>query len=226
MKKTTIAFALAASLGLSACSSTKLSDVGGGNAIPAGTQQSISEQRLSNDFKREGIKVIYTWRGDVEAIEATGYAAVWGNSQNAAREAYRVAELEAKKSLNDFINRETIQSSTSVSMISRNIEKARDNKTNNFATNRSQDADIGTSDDEVSANSNANAGTNQAVRNDALDIASRVRTNINIRSSGILGGLYLKEGESINGGKNVRVVYRWDAKHGVQRTQIRNMMAQ
>jgi hypothetical protein len=37
------------------------------------------------------------------------------------REAYRVAELEAKKSLNDFINQEVIATETSVMMVSRNI---------------------------------------------------------------------------------------------------------
>lgn len=225
MKKTTIAVALVAVLGLSACSSTKQTNVGSGGAVPPGAQQAISEQRLASDFKRQGIRVIYTWTGNIEAIETTGYAAVWGSSQNAAREAFRVAELEAKKSLNDFINRETIQSTTSVTMISRNIEKARDNKTNNFATNRSPDSDVITSDEEVSGSS-ANKETNLAVRNDALNIASRVRTNINVRSSGILGGLYLKEGEVINGGRNVRVVYRWDAKHAETRTQLRSMMAQ
>lgn len=225
MKKTTIAVALVAVFGLSACSSTKQTNVGSGGAVPPGAQQAISEQRLASDFKRQGIRVIYTWTGNIEAIETTGYAAVWGSSQNAAREAFRVAELEAKKSLNDFINHETIQSTTSVTMISRNIEKARDSKTNNFATNRSPDSDVITSDEEVSGSS-ANKETNLAVRNDALNIASRVRTNINVRSSGILGGLYLKEGEVINGGRNVRVVYRWDAKHVETRTQVRSMMAQ
>lgn len=227
MNKTVLAMALVA-MGLTACSSTKVAEVKPGVAIPTGPQQAISEQRLQNDFKRQGVKVIYTLTGNLEAIEATGYAAVWGNSQNAAREAFRVAELEAKKSMNDFINRETIKSSTSVDMISRNLERARDNKTNNFATNRNRDTVASESNDEETGEKSGenNRVENTAIRNDALNIASRVSTNITIRNQGILGGLYLVEGEVINDGKNVRVVYRWDQKHTQDRMTIRNMMAQ
>ena len=71
-----------------------------------------------------------------------------------------------------------------------------------------------------------NKEENTAVRKDALTIASRVSTNISIRNQGILGGLYLVEGDVINDGKNVRVVYRWDSKHTAPRQQIRNLMAQ
>lgn len=228
MKHTVIAVTVFAMLGLTACGSTKKADVGNGGAVPAGTQQAIAEQRLSSDYKRNGIRVVYTMSGKLEAIEATGYASVWGNSQNAEREAFRVAELEAKKSLNDFINKETVRSTTSVSMISRNLEKARDNRTNNFSTNRRSD-DITTVDDEVVAGSESadvNRKENTAVRQDALTIASRVNTSIVTQNRGILGGLYLVEGEVINDGRTVRVVYRWDTKHNAVRNTIRSAMAQ
>jgi len=212
---------------ITGCSSTKVSDVGSGDAVPAGTQQAISEQRLSNDFKRQGIRVVYSWSGKLEAIEVTGYAPVWGSSQNAAREAFRVAELEAKKSLNDFINKEVITSSTSVTMISRNLEKARDNKTNNFSTNKNRDEVASVAaDDDADNKGEINNQQNTAIRNDALTIASRVRNNISIRNQGILGGLYLVEGDVINGGKNVRVVYRWDEKHVKTRQHLRSAMMQ
>ena len=150
MKQTVLGLAVLTAVGLSACSSTKVANVGTGSAIPAGTQQAISEQRLSNDFKRLGVRITYTLGGEVDSIETTGYAPVWGNSQNAAREAFRVAELEAKKSLNDFINRESIASTTSVAMISKNLEQAKDNKTNKFATNKSRDVVVEeTSDEDV-----------------------------------------------------------------------------
>lgn len=230
MKQTVLAVAVLATLGLGACSSTKVANMGPGTALPTGTQQAISEQRLENDFKREGVKIIYTLSGEVDAIETTGYAAVWGNSQNAAREAFRVAELEAKKSLNDFINKETIASSKSVTMISKNIEQARDNKTNRFATNKNRDevSAIAT-DEEVEAKAQAdgevNKEENTAVRNDAMRIASLVKTTITVNNRGILGGLYLVEGEVINGGKNVRVVYRWDRKSNAVRPVLRNLMS-
>jgi hypothetical protein len=224
MKQTVLAVAILATLGLGACSSTKVSNMGPGTSLPTGTQQAISEQRLSNDFKRLGVRVTYTLGGEVESIETTGYAPVWGNSQNASREAFRVAELEAKKSLNDFINQESIASTTSVAMISKNLEQAKDNKTNKFATNKSRDIVAEeTSDEEVKGELNREENT--AVRNDALRIASQVRTTITVNNRGILGGLYLVEGEVINDGKNVRAVYRWDRKSNAARPVLRNLMA-
>lgn len=218
---------LSAILLMAGCSSTKVSEVGSGESIPAGTQQAISEQRLSNDFKRQGIRVIYTLTGKLEAIEATGYAPVWGGSQNAAREAFRVAELEAKKTLNDFINRETISSATSVQMISKNLEKARDNKTNSLTTNKNRDEVASVAgDDDVDNKGEINNQQNTAIRNDAISIATKVSNNISIRNQGILGGLYLVEGDIINSGKNVRVVYRWDEKHVNTRRQLRALMIQ
>jgi hypothetical protein len=228
MKQTVLAVAILATLGLGACSSTKVSNMGPGTTLPTGTQQAISEQRLSSDFKREGVRITYTLGGDVDSIEAIGYAPVWGNSQNAAREAFRVAELEAKKSLNDFINRETIASSKSVVMISKNLEQARDNKTNRFATNKNRDevSAVATDDDVTpKAEGEINKEENTAVRNDALRIASQVRTTITVNNRGILGGLYLVEGEVINDGRNVRVVYRWDRKSNATRPVLRNLMS-
>lgn len=236
MKQRILVSAMAVALvGLVGCSSTKTANVGSGNLIAPGAQQAISEQRLENDFKRQGVKVIYSMGGNLEAIEVTGYAPVWGNSQNAAREAYRVAELEAKKSLNDFINKETIRSSTSVKMISNNLEKAQDNKSNKIATNNGRDVvDSVTTEDDITVadapktapNSNVNSQENTATRNDALTIASRVQNTITVSNKGIISGLYLVEGAPINDGQNVRVVMRWDKKHTEVRTQVRNMMAQ
>jgi len=228
MKQTVLAVAILATLGLGACSSTKVANMGPGTNLPTGTQQAISEQRLSSDFKREGIRITYTLSGEVDSIETTGYAPVWGNSQNAAREAFRVAELEAKKSLNDFNNRETITTSKSVTMISKNLEQARDNKTNKFATNKNRDeVSAVATDEEVTAKDEGelNREENTAVRNDALRIASQVRTTITVNNRGILGGLYLVEGEVINNGKNVRVVYRWDRKSEAARSVLRGLMA-
>lgn len=226
MKQTILAVAVISALGLSACSTTKTADVANNAPVNPGAQQAISEQRLVNDFKRQGVRVIYSTFGSLEAIEATGYAPVWGNSENAAREAFRVAELEAKKALNDFINSETIRSTTSVKMVSRNIERARDNKTNNIATNRDGAAASATDEEVFEEDRQTGNSQNTAVRNDALNIASRVSTEISTRSQGILSGLRLLEGEVINEGRNVRVVYRWDVKHQDARREIRRLMMQ
>lgn len=225
MKKKIVVTAIAlALLQMTGCSSTKI-DSGIGPGSSATT--AISEQRVAvSEFKRQGVRVYYTLTGGLEAIESTGYAPVWGNSENALRESFRVAELEAKKSLNDFINRETITSTTSVKMISQNLEQARDQKTNNFKSNRAGSDELVAVDEVVDREKNLQVtrDDNTAVRNDALKISSIVNTTITNTNQGILGGLYLVDGQAINSGKNVRVVMRWDRKNDSIRDQIRGLM--
>ncbi len=225
MKRGILALSAVAVLALSACSSTKNAIAPAG--VNPGPQTAISEQLAVSDFKRRGIRVIYSMTGKLEAIETVGYAPIWGRSQNSVREAYRVAELEAKKSLNDFINQEVISSETSVKMVSRNLERARDKKVNNFATNRDRDfvASLET-DEQPQDDNNYNRETNTATRNDAFAIATTVNNTIRTRNQGILGGLYLVEGDVVDNGRVVRVVYRWDEKHNKQRGYIRQQMMQ
>ena len=215
----------AAVLGVVGCSSTGTNLASGNQIKPnesAGT--AIADQRLaSSEFKRSGVKLIYSLTGNVEAIEVTGYAAVWGNSMNAARESYRIAELEAKKSLSDFINRETISSTTSVRMISNNLEHAKDQNTNRFASNKG--SELVATDEQVASDNNATQ-ENTAVRNNAVKIASQLNTTITTQNRGIIGGLYLKESGVIDDGRAVKVVMRWDKKHNNDRKQIRMLMAQ
>lgn len=209
----------------------RVTQVRPGTTIDPGPQQAISEQRMTSDFRREGVRVIYTLTGALEAIEATGYAPVWGNSENARREAFRAAELEAKKALNDFINQETITSTKSMEIISKNLEKARDTKVNNFASNRLPNM-ISSSDEDLENNSRTQADgdrsqtENVARREDAMRIATNTRTEIRVQNRGILGGLQFKEGGVINDGRTVRAVWRWDKKNNEQRGAIRGLMQQ
>ena len=226
MKKTAIYLALATVMGLTACSSTKVSDVGSGTAVPPGTQQAISEQRAASDFKREGVRLIYSFTGNLEAVEAVGYAPVWGNSQNAVQQAYEVAYVLAKDRMSSFLHPETITSKRVVDTISKNLEKARDNKTNKFATNKTNDFAFETSDTEASRAGEINREENTAVRNDALNIASNIRTTVSVQRSGILGGVVFKDGRVINDGKNVQVLVRWDRKDNTQRRVVLKEMMQ
>ena len=223
------ATAVAVLVALTGCSSNPLSS-GSGVAPGANATAPISEQTATSDFARQGISIKYSlWSGAVESIEVIGYAPVWGNSQNALRESFRVAELEAKKSLNDFINRENITSRTSVRMISNNLEQANDNKKNNFTTNvikSTDDSDVAADLNPQRNNGSSSREDNTAVRNDALRIASTVNNTITTQNAGILSGLYLVKGEVINSGKNVRVVYRWDKKSNAVRPAVRAMMMQ
>ena len=221
------ATAVAVLVALTGCSSNPLSS-SGGIAPGANATAPISEQTATNDFARHGVSIKYSlWSGSVESIEVIGYAPVWGSSQNALRESFRVAELEAKKSLNDFINRENITSRTSVNMISSNLEQANDNKKNNFTNNAIKSTDdIATDLQPQRNNGSSSREDNTAVRNDALRIATTVNNTITTQNAGILSGLYLVKGEVINSGRNVRVLYRWDKKSNAVRPAVRAMMMQ
>ena len=209
---------------LASCSSSVTKNSAGGTGdLTQNSIAPIADQRLAvSEFKSQGVRIYYSLFGNVEAIEATGYASVWGNSPNAARESYRVAELEAKKSLSDFINKETITSTTSVQMISQNLEHAQDKTSNKSANTQSSNELIAVDADLPAKGSQENI----AIRNNALKIASTLQTTITTQNRGILGGLYLKESAVIDGGRSVKVVMRWDKKHNDSRKQIRNLMAQ
>lgn len=224
MNKSILAVALATALGLSACSSTKTADVGTGGTVNPGPQQAISEQRAASDFKREGVRVIYSFTGNLEAVEAIGYAPVQGNSERAVQSATEAAYVLAKDRMSSFLHPETINSKRFLDTITRNVEKARDNKTNKFATNKNQDFAFETSDDEAARNGEINREENTLVRNDAVNIQSNLRKTITIQRSGILGGVVFKEGKIINDGRNVQVTVRWDRKDNAQRRVILNEM--
>lgn len=226
MKRSLIALSILAMLGVVGCSSTKVADVGTGTPIPAGTQQAISEQRAASDFKREGVRLIYSFTGELEAVEAVGYAPVWGNSENSIQQSYEAAYVLAKDRMSSFLHPETIRSKRVVDTIAKNIEKARDNKTNKFATNKGNDFSVSTSDDEVAKEGEVNREENTAVRNDAINIASNIRTTVSVQRSGILAGVVFKEGRVVNDGRNVQVIVRWDRKDNKQRKLILREMMQ
>jgi hypothetical protein len=198
----------------SGCSGPAINENGasGESAIP------ISDQRAGvSDFKKQGIKIYYSFFGSIKAIEASGDAPVWGNSPNAIRDAYRVAELEAKKSLNDFINKETLTSTVSQRMISRNLERAEDR-----SGPPGDPRIISSTDEEVTSTDGGSTSTRQ----NALDIASTLSTTIHLQARGILGGLYLVEGHPSEDGRRVLVTYRWDKEHTEARLQVRGLMMQ
>ena len=230
MKIYTKVFLTLATLIIAGCASTFKEDSKAASMTESSSQVSTQERRGSDsravlEYKRLGLRIIHSPTGQVEAIESTGYAPVWSTSQNAVREAHRVAELEAKKIINDFINDETITSGVSVTMISRNIEKAVD--ANNI-TNLDRDVSVAaiTTDQEIDMPLTSVRGANgvSSNRSDAIKIASELKTTITVNNKGILNGLYLVNSEVIDSGRNVRATYRWDRRGDQGRREIRELM--
>ena len=212
------------------CASTSKEDSKPASRTESSPQGAKQESRAPDtravlEYKRLGLRLIHSPTGQIEAIEATGYAPVWSASQNGVREAYRVAELEAKKIVNDYINDETITSGVTVTMISRNIEKAVDKK-NMTSLERDSSVAALTTDQEIDIPLTSAGGSNSvgSNRSEAVKIASELKTTITINNKGILGGLYLVNSEVIDGGKNVRATYRWDRRGDQDRREIRDLM--
>lgn len=216
MKKTIISLCVLALVG---CSSTKQVGLNPGDITP------VKEQRLSTDFKREGVRVTYTFGGEVEKIEAFGYAEVW-------RGQYRiVAEADAKDKLIKFLRGETVDTNKMTRVISKSIERSQDNTLNKFKT---IDGAINTSDIEIDEdskvkvaskpNEDENSKENTALRKASINNAMAVVSTITVQSSGKLSAVYKERGSVMEDGKTYAVVYVWTPKQQNAARYITNIM--
>lgn len=217
MKKTTLAIVAALALGLSACSSTK--KVSG---IDPGDVQNIKDTRLSTDFEREGVRVFYTLFGNVEKVEAYGYAQVWRGDFR------HVAEADAKDKLIKFLRGETVDSRRMTRVIARSIERSQDNTLNRFRTvdgtvNTSAE-DIEQEDNKAAATPDENSKSNTALRKASVNSAQMVTSTITVSARGRLEAVRKASGGTVDDGRTYRVVYVWSQKEQDAARQIREQM--
>lgn len=195
-------------LSLAACSSTKPSvGLDGGNVTP------INAQKLETTFKRKGIKLEWECafgtgafgltdamcsKGDIKAVEVTGYAPSNGNSEWARENAYKVAEMNAKAKLRRFIN-EDVYTSEVTNTLSKNVEKANDRIKHRINAGE----EVAMSDDEASKD------TNFAVRENTNETVRTVTEVIRVNAQGILRGVYMVDSKIVDR-QTVSVTIRWD----------------
>lgn len=214
MKKTAIALSLLALLA-TGCSSNK-------NLLKA-DDTDVKEQRLATDFTRQGIRVTYTFGGDVEKIEAYGYADVW-------RGQYRtVAEADAKDKLIKFLRGETVDSQKMTRVIAKSIERSQDNMLNKTKTVDGtivvQDTDIeNETQSQPQASNDENSKENTALRKASVNNAQIVTSTVLVSSRGRLNAVYKEKGYSADDGKTYTVVYAWSPKMQKSARYISTMM--
>jgi hypothetical protein len=203
MKKLIIVAAIAA---LAGCSSTKLQNV-------RVEDVNVKETRLATDFKRQGVRVHYTFGGDVEKVEAFGYAPVW-------RGEYRIAaEADAKDKLVKFLRGESVESTRMTRVIAKSIERSQDNSLNKFRTQDGKvtiaDTDLEKEDTEQADNDTGeeNSKQNSALRKASINNARIVTSTIVVSARGRLSGVYKKEGYVQEDGKTYTAVYVWTPKN-------------
>ena len=213
MKKTLIALTVVALI--AGCSSTKqsikLDDV------------NVKEQRLATDFKREGIRVTYSLGGDVDKIEAFGYAPVW-------RGEYRiVAEADAKDKLIKFLRGETVDTQRMTRVVAKSIERSQDNMLNKTKT---VDGAIVIADTDIEsdlakepqASNDENSKENTALRKASINNARIVTSTIVVSAQGRLSGVYKEKGFTSEDGKTYNAIYVWTPKMQQSARFISTMM--
>jgi len=176
------------------------------NEVDGGKVTAIAEQRLSTNFRKEGIKIDWTITGKLKAIEVTGYAPANGNTEFQQDAAFDAAELDAKAKLTRFLH-EGISSSRVSNTISRNIEKARDVTRNKI---KGGDDAVTMSDTEAAQTKPAEDNQNVATRDNTNDTTRTLIKKISEEARGILSGVYVKDTDIMGDGRTVKVVIRWD----------------
>lgn len=217
MKKSLLVLSLAAILA-TGCSSTKLAGVNPGEVT------SVKDERLSTDFKREGVRVTYKFSGEVEKIEAFGYAPVWRGEYQI------VAEADAKEKLVKFLRGETVDSTRMTRVIAKSIERSQDNTLNKFrtvdGTINVSDADIEKEESQANVNpsSEENSKSNTALRKASVNNARIVTSTITVTAKGRLSAVRKDRGGAIEDGKTYMAVYVWTPKDQNAARSITNMM--
>ena len=186
------------------------------SAQPAVAPLRDADVQLTTEFKREGVRVFYTLFGEVDRIEARGYAQAWQQQYE------HVAELEAKEKLTKFLIGETVSSNRKTTVIARAIERAQDNTLNRSKT---VDGAIDTGADDAEAESD-NSRSNTNLRKASINNAQIVTSTITVSTAGRLTAIRKKSGEMIDGGRTYMGIYVWTQREQDAAKKVRNIMDQ
>lgn len=184
----------------------------------------VKEMRLSTDFKREGVRVYYDWRGEVEKVEAFGYAEVWRRGFEVA------AEADAKDKLIKFLRGESVSSERKTRIISKSLERAQDNTLNKFRTadgtvnTVAEDLEKEESKANIKPSEDENSRSNTALRKASINAAQDVTSTVTVTAAGRLNAVYKEKSGIIDDGKVYSAVYVWTPKNQATVRQITNLM--
>lgn len=217
MKKSALALALVAALGLSACSSTK--PVGGLNP-PSDSQVAVKDTQISTDFKDQGIKIFYTLTGNLDRIEVYGMAPAWKGNVDI------IAEADAMDKLVKFVHGQTVSTERRVKIMTKTLDRARDNTLNRF---KSTDGSLSFNAADVENDMPNNSGEESSKDNTSRRVADRVENTLvntvnTITAKGRLTGVRKIGDRVVGDGKIYVAVYQWSEKDQATSEFIRNRM--
>lgn len=199
MNKHILALAVIAALGVSGCSSTKPPAGAGDLPQPSEAKTAVKDRTVAAHFRDRGIEVHYSMTGKLEKVIVWGVAPAWKANYDI------LAEMDAKTKLVKFVHGESISNEIRAEIISRGIDKARDNTLNRFDSGTSQDADFSFDAAQIEAEIQRGEPVPAGEDNTSRRIADRVeRTMLNtvqtLTSSGrLVGVIKVDDGRSRDG---------------------------
>ena len=207
MNKTRLSLAVAALAAVTACGTTKETR---GLPPPANAETAVTDTKISTDFRDEGIKIHYNLSGSLDRIEVTGTAPAWKGNYTV------LAEADAMDKLVKFVHGQSVTTERRVRVISRTLDRARDNTLNRFnntegtLTFNAQDVEqdvpgtMGTTED--SGQSNTSRRIADRVENTLLN------TVTSITARGRLTGVRKIRDEVRQNGSQYVAVYQWSQR--------------
>lgn len=222
MNQHIVTLAVIAVLGITGCSSTKLSTTQPGLTPPSETKVPVKDRVVAAHFRDRGIELHHTFTGELEKVIIWGIAPAWKPQFEV------IAELDAKQKLVKFLHGETVTSETRQRIISRALEKARDNTLNRFDSNTSSEADFSfdaaTIETEIQRDPQGTSKDNTSQRIAELVDRTMINTAINLRSEGrIVGVIKIDDGRSRDG-RFYFAKYEWSSKTRAASQQLRQQM--
>jgi major membrane immunogen (membrane-anchored lipoprotein) len=213
MKKTALAISMAAMITVTGCSSfgSKQQSL----TPPSDSQTAVKDGTISTEFKDEGIKLFYTFTGNLDRIEVYGLAPAWKGNVDV------LAEADAMDKLVKFVHGQTVSTDRRVKIMAKSLDKARDNTLNRFKSN----------DDNLNFDSKEleNSGSENTSNNTSRRIADRVDNTLvttvtNITAKGRLTGVRKVRDSVVQDGKMYVAVYQWSEKDQATSEFVRGRM--
>ena len=199
MNKHIIAVAVVAALGITGCSTTKSPTSSIDMPQPTETKTAVKDRTVAAHFRARGIEMHYSLTGKLEKVIVWGVAPAWKANYEI------LAELDAKSKLTKFVHGESNSNEIRAEIISRSLDKARDNTLNRFDSNTSTEADFSFDTSQIEAEIQRGTPPATGEDNTSRRIADRVeRTMLNtvqtLTSSGrLVGVLKVDDGRSRDG---------------------------
>lgn len=213
MKKTALAMSMAAMITVTGCGSfgSKQQAL----SPSADSQTAVKDGTISTEFKDQGIKLFYSFTGNLDRIEVYGLAPAWKGNVDV------LAEADAMDKLVKFVHGQTVSTDRRVKIMAKSLDKARDNTLNRFKSN----------DDNLNFDSKEleNSGEENSRNNTSRRIADRVENTLvntvtTITAKGRLTGVRKVRDSVVQDGKLYVAVYQWSEKDQATSEFIRGRM--